>query len=352
MRYNYFIKLLSICIAAIIFCFLSACSSQQADKNILNRQANKQPSWILNPPDGNGNIYGVGSAKVYTDIAQAKKQASERAIIDMTSKLKIKISSTTKQSYQEQKTKHSNNFRQELSQAISAEIVPIELLEVTQQKGWHDEQTNTLYVLVHIDRIKSAAMTQQNINTLSTDLISYQIAKKDSDTLTRLLQTLPALEVIEKQNNLIERYIMLAGKQPVVQSNVTAQLESSIENLLNELQVTLQPFDKNHVDLVFESRLTELLNNKGLKLSSQNSADLSINYSLTEEILKKSGTFYSIITARVQFKDKNNRVLLDKKHDSKGASTLKSKSRESAINKISKLINKDIALFFSNPHKA
>lgn len=307
------------------------------------------PDWIIESNDGNGDIYGVGSANVYVDISQARKLANDKAIIDMVSKLKVQISAETTQSTQQIIKDGQSRIRKDLSQKISAKVEPVELFEVEQRDTYFDESNQLFYVLVYMDRQKVAMQIQQQIEDLNIRLAEYLVKPVKPDALLQLQQLLKGLPLIEQQANLQKRYHLVTGKNADADTSPAQWLDQQIQDQLDALKVAITPMPAQIAVPALEGGLNNVLNEWGLTVvnNTETAADLNIRYYYSADTSKIADTYYVLASTRLQFADQQGRVTMDVRRDAKGVSSLSGRAVESAIKKVVKSVRGDISDFFS-----
>ena len=78
-------SLLKLSVVAGISLLLAACMSSSPTK------PKGKPDWIVNEPTKAGHVYGVGSAEIYTDEAEALTRARDAARVAMIQKLRVTV---------------------------------------------------------------------------------------------------------------------------------------------------------------------------------------------------------------------------------------------------------------------
>lgn len=333
---------------------LVACGSQSTQSTEtaippISMQSSFMPAWVNSAvTQKNGDLYGVGSAEIYGDIAIARKRAMDDALMDMVSKLKVEISGKTTSATYERKSNNTSSFEQLLSHEASSKVAPVELLHVEQKDVWHDEKNKRIYVLAYLNTATEASNIRTEVAQIESTLNQKFQRNTTLNTLNQLQALLPALSPIQQQSNLYERYTLLTGKSLVKADNSAAsRIKTDVNDLFDRLKVTLKVQGSQAPSALLESGLTASLASMGIKLSKVAAADISVVYSFDQEMLTKGDTFYALSHSRVQFLSGDEKVLLDVDRNSKAASTIPSRAEEKSVKKLSMLISKDFSSFFS-----
>lgn len=293
---------------------LVACGSNPTKKTMSN------PDWIVNEPTKTGQVYGVGSAPIYTDEAEALQRAGDAARVAMIQKMKVTVTGNLSSDVQEIKqtgkeTQVLKNVRNSITSRIpEAQLDNIEVLE-----SFADPVERIVYRLVHLDRVKALSRLRQQIADL--DLQATTLTEQTSaqlPTLKQLQGLLPALELIVQREQLAEQaqLVDVNSRRPAKEASLKA-VETRIKNLLDTLTVSLQPAGNDAQGM--RSHMTRYLTDLGLRIS-QGDTDLRVYYSAQLNAVEKSGRFVAFANGDIKIQDAAGRTLSEFRKEAKGVS--------------------------------
>ncbi len=317
---------------------LVACMGAQPTKS------KGKPDWIVNEPSKSGHVYGVGSAEIYTDEAEALRRAQDAARVTMIQKLKVTVTGSFSQNTEETRaTGQQTQLVRTVKNTIGSQIPRAELSDVDVVDSYADTQKGVVYTLVHLDRVKATAKLRRQINEL--DMQITERSDKTSEhlpTLQQLQSLLPALKWVAKRDKLVEQAALVDPQgRHIVKDDYLKAVEARIEKLLDTLVVTVKA--ENQEARGIRSGLVESLTKTGLRVS-QDSGDLNLTYAATLRPVEKAGRFYVFAGGRVTIKEAGGRVLSEFSKEAKGVSAVSMElAQDKAIQNLASVLGDELA---------
>ena len=293
---------------------LVACGSNPTKKSL------SKPDWIVNEPVKAGHVYGVGSAPIYSNPAEALQRAGDAARVAMIQKLKVTVTGNLSSDVQEiRQTGKETQVIKNVRNAISSRIPKAELDNLEVVESYADEVNRTVYRLVHLDRVKATSSLRQRIAGL--DMQATTLAEQtptNTATLKQLQGLLPALELIAKREQLAEQaqLVDVNSRRPAKDESLKA-VETRIKSLLDQLTVSLQPSGNDAKNM--RSHITRYLTDLGLRIS-QGEADLQVSYSAQMNSVEKGGRYIAFANGKINIQDSAGRTLSEFRNEAKGVS--------------------------------
>lgn len=322
---------------------LVACVANPAKKQSDTEQQTKEPSWVINPPDRAGHVYGVGSAEYYVDPANGLKLAKNKARVDLVSKMKVTISGSVNQEISETtRTGKETQLVKSVKQTVRSEVPTVALEEVQIEESWVNRGKKLAYAMAYLDRKKAEMRLKQKIAEIDLDLGQIAQIPMQGSTLEQLRKVLPALKILVKREDLAKQaqMVSMSGRKPMIDDSIRA-LEARIYDLLDKLVVSVKS-NNNGADEI-QSKIIESLTNSGIRISNNANADIKISYAITLRDIEKSGTHYMFANGRVTLSDANGRVLSEFSHEAKGVSAYADLAKTKAIKNMAKLLGTELS---------
>ncbi len=307
-----------------------------------------QPDWIVSEPVKAGIVYGVGSAEVYTNDAEALQRARDAARVAMVQKLKVTVSGSFSQDTQEtRKTGQKTGLTetrlvQTVRNTITSSIPQAQFDNLKVQDSYVAK--GTAYSLVSLDRIKAASLLRRRISELdmqATDLSAGTAT--NLPTLKQLQALLPALTFIEQREQLAQQaeLVDVNSRRPR-KDDMLVGVEKRIQGLLDKLVVTLSASDSQGKKI--RSGLSQYLTDMGLRISNQG-GDLQLLYGAQLREVEKGGRFIVFASGQVQIKDANGRLLSEFRKEAKGVSGASSaQAQVKAVHNLAENLGKELAV--------
>ncbi len=317
---------------------LVACGSNPTKSSVAS-----EPDWIVNEPVKSGIVYGVGSAEVYTNDAEALQRARDAARVAMVQKLKVTVSGSFSQDTQEtRKTGQQTKLVQTVRNTITSSIPQAQFDNLKVQGSYVAK--GTAYSLVSLDRVKAASLLRRRIGELdmqATDLAASTAT--NLPTLKQLQVMLPALTFIEQREQLAEQaqLVDVNSRRPR-KDDMLVSVEKRIQALLDTLVVTLSASDQQGKKI--RSGLSQYLTDMGLRISNQG-GDLQLLYGAQLREVEKGGRFIVFASGQVQIKDANGRLLSEFSKEAKGVSGASSaQAQVKAVHNLAENLGKELAI--------
>jgi len=192
------------------------------------------PKWYLNPPKDN-NSFLYASA-----MGESKKEAINKALSFLASKLKIDISSNTQIEKSLSTTNSSSSFYKNFSQNIKTQIKNIVFYDYKIEKL--KNMDNKFFVLIKINRIKNAQLLYKFVNK-----------KIDSITIPKNLSPLQKLKLfptikrkLKKLSSQIETINLLDPNLDT--SYLLKKIDKLLKKLNSDFSFKVKGFLKNYIE--------------------------------------------------------------------------------------------------------
>ena len=302
-----------------------------------------EPDWITNEPVQAGHAYGVGSAQVYTNSAEALQRARDAARVAMVQKLKVTVSGSFSQDTQEtRQTGAQTKLLQTVRNTVSSSIPEAQFDNLEVQENHVSE--GVAYSLVHLDRIKAASLLRRRIAELDMQASELDASVANNlPTLKQLQGLLPALTFMEQREQLAEQaqLVDVNSRRPR-KDEMLVRVEKRIQVLLDSLVVTLWASDGEGQQI--RSGLSQYLTDMGLRISGTG-GDLQILYGAQLREVKKGGRFVVFASGQVQIKDAAGRVLSEFSKEAKGVSGASgAQAQVQAVHNLAASLGKELAV--------
>ena len=304
------------------------------------------PDWIKSPPRQPGVVYGVGSAKIYTnDTSNALQNAKERSRVELVKKLRVKVSGETTASFSRtiKDEKVSKLTRSVVNEARSS-VEEVELSGIEFIRTEVVKSQDQVYVLSRLDTEKAAAKIKTRIQRLDNRLKKFDSTRQKAgkNKLQRLQELLPVLTLLEKRAKLVEKLNMLNidSAEPAM-LDWHRELQDRILNLLEDITIGLKPQGKRTGDL--NSVLMQSLLEKGVNVRNSANGDLILQYRTDMRTVHRDGTYFVFAEGSASLLNSEQDVVAKFKARIKGASVEKGLARDRALSKLANKLGENIA---------
>ena len=316
---------------------LAACGSNPTKSSVA------EPDWIVNEPVKAGHAYGVGSAEVYTNDAEALQRARDAARVAMVQKLKVTVSGSFSQDTQEtRKTGEQTKLVQTVRNTITSSIPQAQFDNLKVQENHVSK--GVAYSLVVLDRVKAASLLRRRISELDMQATDLDTSVANNlPTLKQLQGLLPALTFIEQREQLAQQaqLVDVNSRRPR-KDEMLVSVEKRIQSLLDSLVVTLSASDDQGKKI--RSGLSQYLTDMGLRISNTN-GDLQLLYGAQLREVEKGGRFVVFASGQVQIKDAGGRLLSEFSKEAKGVSGASSaQAQVKAVHNLAESLGKELAV--------
>ncbi len=309
------------------------------------KKSQAKPDWIVNEPARAGQAYGVGSAEVYTNEAEALQRARDAARVAMVQKLKVTVTGSFSQDIQEtRQTGKQTKLSKTVRNTITSRIPEAQFDNLKVQENYVDSVNRVAYSLVHLDRVKATSLLRRNISELDMEATDIAAATSTGlSTLKQLQALLPALTLIEKREKLADQAQMVdVNSRRPRKDDLLMAVEKRIQTLLDNLVVTLSPSDQQGKRI--RSGLSQYLTDMGLRISEQQ-GDLQLLYGAQLRSVEKGGRFVVFASGQVQIRDAAGRILSEFSKEAKGVSGASSEQAQyKAVENLAENLGKELAI--------
>ncbi len=327
--------LLLLC-SVVLFACASMGSRNTSERTIL-------PDWVTSPPREKRAVYGVGSAKIYSNnTSSALQNAKEMARLELLKKLKVEISGETTVSFsrsiEDEKVSELTRFvlKRVRSKVETIQLPGIEFVrtEVVQKQ---------VYVLARLNTQEAAAGIEKKVHRLDRRLEEFIPVEEDcASKLQKLRALLPALSLLEKRSELLSKLALLRQDlSELVMPDRQRKLKNRIVDLLESLTVGLKPVGDRAEDM--NSLLLQSLLQKGIKARNSESADLVLEYKTDLKNVYRDGTYFVFAEGFVSLLNREMEIVAQFKSRVKGASVEKALARDRALGKLAENLGENIA---------
>ncbi|WPD02682.1 LPP20 family lipoprotein [Arcobacter cryaerophilus gv. pseudocryaerophilus] len=305
---------------AIFFVACFGINKEEVQNNYL-----KYPSWYLNPPLNDGNmLYGVG-------VANTKQEAVLNALDDLSSRLMLTI-----QSNQEISLKSFRDYREYVSKTTTFNInTKSEKLTFKDYKieDFYSFQKEIFYLI----SIKKSDLINSLNSQISNLYGEYEILKRGNDDI--LNKNIKYKELLEKFYINLNKAELLESLQNKNMSEnryikTIQKIEEEIKNSISKISFFIKSDDNSEI---FKEVFKNSLNKKSYKVVEKKDSEniYEIDLSSNQSKIRPSGFFIIENILNIKVKDKNNRQLSSKTIELKGASS--NNFDDAKINLIQKL---------------
>lgn len=309
-----------------------------------NTKPGGKPDWIVNEPTKAGHVYGVGSAEIYTDEAEALRRARDAARVAMVQKLRVTVSGEFSQDTQEvRQTGKQTQLIQTVRNTIGSKIPRAELSNIEVESSYADAKKGVVYSLVKLDRVKATSQLRRQVRELDSQVDDLDKATaKTLPTLKQLQALMPALKLIAQREKLAEQaqLVDMNGRRPSKDEFLLAT-EKRIYALLDRLSITVEA--KNAAAKGMRSGIVESLTDTGLRVSSS-AGDLALKYQANLRPVEKGGRFIVFADGSVSIEDDTGRVLSEFSKEAKGVSGASAAvAQQKAVKKLAESLGQELA---------
>jgi len=317
---------------------LAACMSSNPSK------PKGKPDWIINEPTKPGHAYGVGSAEIYTDEAEAMRRARDAAKVDLVQKLRVTVTGELTQDTQEtRQTGKQTQLVQSVRNRITSKIPQAELSNLETEDSYADMKNRVVYTLVKLNRVKAAAELRRQISELDMQVTDLSNNTSDSLPVLKQLQSLlPVLKLIAQRDKLSEQAQLfdLNGRKPL-KDEFILDTEKRIYALLDKLVVTVEA--QNTAAQGMRAGIIRSLTSTGLRVSPTQ-GDLALKYEANLRPVTKSGRHVVFADGSIRIEDSAGRILSEFSKEAKGVSAASAAVAErNAVQKLAESLGQELA---------
>ena len=278
------------------------------------------PDWVLATPHDMRYAYGVGSAPLRGDRAEARRVATERARSDLIQSLRVEVSGETRSWIERVRQEDDGPVTRGFFQEVRTRIPPTTLDEMSVADIAIDPNQDTLYALVRLDRPMATLRLSGELNQLRNRLDDYRREAAGEGRLDTIRRLRPALELIARGGE-IEDQLRLVSTQPLGRP----PLADSHADILRRLSAAL---DSLHIELDGSGMSERVLGGlrrglleQGLRVGGTGEPDLAIGGSLDLRLVQRGPDHFAFAEGRVEVRNAEGRLLGQFEHRVREGST-------------------------------
>ena len=281
----------------------------------------EKPSWIVNPPQSQQLIYGVGSAPVYQDERVAINLAMDNARLEIAKRLNVTVSGNTQVS----QSQINGTMAFEFKEAIKNSAPPIELNGVINKESYVDSVNKTAYALAEFNKDEAEFDLLSKVMTIDNQMEQMSISLTGTG-YERLKQAIAVQKKFVERNQINAQLAQLGFHKSMLTNHQQALL-TRMNQVFSEVTFSIESNKKDNL----ADQIAQALAAQGMNLSEN--GDLAISYDVKWFEMNNNDMFYSIANATVTVSadGKTIHTFVDK---AKGGSQFKERAQEKAIDKL------------------
>ena len=305
-----------------------------------------RPSWATSPPSsGEKYVYGVGSAKVYSDTASAVSRAQDQARKEMLKRMEVTVSGETRTSSSREVRDGESSVTRSVMDRVRTEVSATKLSHVEVVDTQVDESKDTAYALVRLDRKRAKKELLKRIEEIDERLREIGRQETGGNRLSRLETLMPALALIEKRRGLLERLNRVSyDNVDMGMPDDIRELRDRIVQLLNGLVIELQPRESVNENLA--SGVRKALSEQGLRVGERGRGDVVMRYAIDMRVLERDAIQVAFARGRITVLDPGGNVLSEFRHKAKGGSQDLELAKDKAAAKLAEGLGEKLAESF------
>lgn len=261
---------------------VSACSSPQREISSPADSIAPLPGWTQTYPRQLGYEFGVGQAQVFGATGSAADLATERARVDLLSRIRVRVEGETQTSLQQQWQQGQEvALNETLQQRARSQVEAVTLPGLRTRETWFSPDQREVWVLVELDRSAAQAELFSRWRALEQQMTERRWPEASQPFFTRLRQALPLLEDLAAQAAIEETLDFLALGPPARPHHqaVIEQRRADLAAWLDEINLALRPGSQGADALT--PHLAAQLTRQGFAMREQASMQLIYTLELT-----------------------------------------------------------------------
>lgn len=296
----------------------------------------KEPHWVMTPPQPDDWLYGVGSAGINSTAAVASQVADDQAKANLAANLRLSISAVNQASEE----LNSGVVSQSFSSEVRNTVKPVSLTGLNIRERYIDEGQQTVFSLAVLNRQQALDNIAQQITVIDNDLQRISSQLHQGNALQRLRRAIPALKQLELRKQLNQKALDISGGQQLFAlPGSLSSLKPQINQLLDNLRFAVS---SNGNDIL-RTGLVQALTQQGMRIRPASEADITLHYAVDWRSLERSGKFYQFANATVTLKDQQGSTLSNFQQKSKGVSSDLGLAQDKALSKLADSLGKRLA---------
>tara|TARA_R110000868_G_scaffold245896_2_gene502538 strand:+ start:5195 stop:6382 length:1188 start_codon:yes stop_codon:yes gene_type:complete len=307
----------------------------QQDNKPAVKTHQRQPDWVMTPPNNPEYVFGVGAAGINSTAATASQIADEQAKVNLAAKLRVSVSVV-------------NNAQEELQQGVVSQSFSSEVRNTVAQTSYSglniieryiDKDNASVYALAALHKQSALANLQQQIAQLDQQILSASLASNEGSTLAKLRTALPSLKQLAQRQQLNQQVLDISnGQQSFPLSPALIDFEKTIYALLDTLRFRMV----ENGDTILRDNLIKTLTDQGMRVSQQGSADIVLSYTVSWRHINRDKQHYQLANATVSLQDEQGKTLSTFIAKAKGISSDAGLAKDKALEKLAQQLGSSL----------
>lgn len=197
------------------------------------------PDWVLSTPEETRYAYGVGSAPLAGDAAEARRVATNRARGELLASMEVSVSGESRSWVERVRAGDNGAITRGFAEQTQSRIPETTLAGIEVAEVEADTAGETLYVLVRLDLPATRMRLSNELNRLHRRIEAAAAGNPEArDPLVVIRELGPAAALIEQASELESRLRLVSegqlSRQPAVveHADVLERLTTALEGLV------------------------------------------------------------------------------------------------------------------------
>lgn len=304
------------CLPVFLLALLIACAGTPTEP-----ETGAVPDWVLSTPEDPRYAYGVGSAPLRGDRAEARRQATDRARSDLIQNLRVTVSGETRTWIERVRDDEGGPVTRGFVDEVRTRIPPTTLDEMEVAEAVLVPDENSVYVMVRLDRPMATLRLTADLNGIRNRLEGFQGgAGPDEDRIATIRRLRPALALLAEASQL-EDQLRLVSTQPLARAPVAESHAFIIRDLREALDSLHLQIDGSGMSERILSGLRGGLLAQGLRVGGNEPPDLIIGGDISLRTVERAPDHFAFAEGRVVIYSADGRLLGQFEHRAREGST-------------------------------
>ncbi len=300
------------------------------------------PSWVTSPPSSSQYVYGVGSAKIRADPADAMSRAKDQARTEILKRMEVTVVGRTRARVSRQVKDGKSQVTRSIMDRVQTRVSETRLRHVRPVDTYVDQKEDTAYALLRLDRDAAKADLVGQLEEIEGRLREIASRETGGARLKQLNLVMPALPLLEKRHQIVKKLHMVNGKDADFHLPADLRrLQERIATLLDSLVVVLRP--RNQESEKLAAGLRKALNNQGLRVRQNGRADVLLRYDLDLRRIERDGVQFVFAQGAITVLNGKGDVLNEFQEKAKAASQDSWLARERALTRLARVLGQKLA---------
>jgi hypothetical protein len=327
---------IALCLSLIALIGLGGCaaSSPAEDAGV--------PEWVLSVPEDPRYAYGVGSAPLAGDVAEARRVATNRARGELLASMEVRVSGESRSWVERVRDGDSGAIARGFAEQTLARIPETTLSGIEVQSVEPDAAGETLYVLVRLDLPGTRMRLSTELNRLNRRIEAAAAGSPDTgDPLAVIRELGPAAALIEEARELESRLRLVSGGQLPMQpaevehADVLEELTAALDGLVVAVRGDEMP-DRLRAGL--ESGLLE----NGVRVGGNSPPHLILDGNIRTRDVARGPDHFVHADAVIRVTDRSGRLLAQFNERVRVASTDRGIASDRAVRRLAAAVAETI----------